>query len=87
MRDYADGEIDSYISSGDAMDKAGAYAVQDPYFRPAGRVDGCHPNVVGLPLCELARMLKDAGVAVAPRPEWALPPQCAGCEERAKLCG
>jgi len=82
MRDYSEDEIESYIASGDAMDKAGAYAVQDPYFRPAARVDGCWANVVGLPLCELVRMLKEAGVDIAPRPEWALPPQCAGCEER-----
>ncbi len=81
MRDYSDGEIAEYVASGDAMDKAGAYAVQHPQFRPAARVDGCYLNVVGLPLCELAQMLKEAGVKLEPRPAWALPPQCGECGE------
>jgi len=85
MRDYTDDEIEGYIASGDAMDKAGAYAVQHPHFRPAERVDGCYLNVVGLPLCALAQMLKEAGVKVEPRPDWALPPQCGECEERGGL--
>jgi len=85
MRDYTDEEIKGYIASGDAMDKAGAYAVQHPHFRPAARVDGCYLNVVGLPLCALAQMLKEAGVKVEPRPDWALPPQCGECGGRGGL--
>lgn len=82
MRDYSDGEIEEYINSGDCMDKAGAYGVQDEPFSPAAGVDGCYLNVVGLPLCLLARMLKDAGVAVKNRPEWCLPEQCLECNVR-----
>lgn len=82
MRDYTDEEMEGYIASGDCMDKAGAYGIQDPAFSPAAGVDGCYMNVVGLPLCLLARMLKEAGVAVGARPEWSLPQQCLDCEVR-----
>lgn len=64
MRDYDDGEIDSYVDSGDPMDKAGAYAIQHPGFDPVSRVDGCWLNVMGLPLCHLGRALGRFGVLV-----------------------
>jgi 23S rRNA (uracil1939-C5)-methyltransferase len=51
MRSYTDGEIAAYVASGDPMDKAGAYAVQNQAFAPVASVDGCYLNVVGLPLC------------------------------------
>ncbi len=62
MRNYSDGEVAAYVASGEPMDKAGAYAVQDPAFRPAAHVDGCYTNVVGLPLCTLTDLLADAGL-------------------------
>ena len=82
MREYTDEEIEGYIASGDCMDKAGAYGIQHPAFSPAAGVDGCYMNVVGLPLCALARMLRDAGVGVGARPEWSLPQQCLDCKVR-----
>ena len=57
-----------------------AYAVQHPVFAPVESIDGCYLNVVGLPLCLLARMLRDSGVAIRPRPEWLLPQKCQECE-------
>lgn len=50
MRNYSDEEIDSYIASGDPMDKAGAYAIQNEDFAPVARIEGSYSNVVGLPL-------------------------------------
>ncbi|MEA1958839.1 MAG: 23S rRNA (uracil(1939)-C(5))-methyltransferase RlmD [Chloroflexota bacterium] len=85
MRDYSNDEIVAYVATGDAMDKAGAYAVQDPDFAPVERIDGCYLNVVGLPLCLLARMLRDVGVGIRPRPGWALHPKCLECEGRSIL--
>ena len=82
MRDYSDGEIEEYIASGDCMDKAGAYGIQHPAFSPAAGVDGCYMNVVGLPLCELSRMLAGMGVNIKKRPGWSLPQQCLECEMR-----
>ena len=62
MRDYTDGEIKTYVGSGEPMDKAGGYAVQDIVFRPAGSVAGCYANVIGLPLCTVAELLPWFGV-------------------------
>ncbi len=61
MRDYTDAEARAFVASGEATDKAGAYAVQDPTFQPASSVDGCHVNVVGLPLCLTMRLLRQLG--------------------------
>lgn len=57
MRSYSDDEMQAYIASGDPLDKAGAYAIQHPGFRPVENLDGCYANVIGLPLCHLARTL------------------------------
>lgn len=64
MRQYSDSEIKAYVATGDPMDKAGAYGVQDRTFHPAEKVTGCYLNVVGLPVCELGHMLKQVGVKV-----------------------
>jgi MAF protein len=66
MRDYGDDEVARYVASGEPLDKAGAYAIQDPHFRPVARIEGCYLNVVGLPLCLLLNLLWEAGVEVAP---------------------
>jgi septum formation protein len=55
-------EINSYVASGEPMDKAGAYAVQGRGGRFVTRIEGCYFNVVGLPLARLYRMLLKAGV-------------------------
>ncbi len=60
MRDYSDSEIDSYVASGEPMDKAGAYAIQGAGGGLVERVEGCYFNVIGLPLCETVRLLKAA---------------------------
>lgn len=57
MRAYSDDEIERYIQSGDPMDKAGAYGIQNPDFQPAANMEGCYASVMGLPLCSLARLL------------------------------
>lgn len=50
MRDYADAEIEAYVASGDALDKAGGYAIQHPSFQPVAALQGSETNVIGLPL-------------------------------------
>lgn len=65
MRSYTDDEINAYVSSGDPMDKAGAYAVQHAGFHPVERLDRCYANVVGLPLCAVTKLLKTAGFSIA----------------------
>jgi nucleoside triphosphate pyrophosphatase len=62
MRNYGEDEIAAYIATGDPLDKAGAYAIQHAGFHPVARMHGCFANVMGLPLCHLARTLRAAGI-------------------------
>ena len=57
MRHYSDDEMLAYIASGDPLDKAGAYAIQHAGFHPVENLVGCYANVMGLPVCHLARLL------------------------------
>lgn len=63
MRSYSDEEIEAYIASGDPLDKAGAYAIQNTSFQPTAQINGCYLNVVGLPLCTLVTLLADFKVS------------------------
>jgi len=45
-----DAQIEEYVSSGEAMGKAGAYAIQETGDRFVKRVEGSFSNVVGLPM-------------------------------------
>ncbi len=62
MRAYTQSEIEAYVASGDPLDKAGAYAIQNHAFHPVQTLTGCYANVVGLPLCHLSRSLRRMGV-------------------------
>jgi MAF protein len=64
MRNYSNSEISYYISTGDPLDKAGAYAVQHPHFQPAPDLAGCFAAVVGLPLCHVSRALMKTGITI-----------------------
>lgn len=50
FRALAEAEITAYVQSGEAMDKAGAYGIQDLSAVFAERINGCFYNVVGFPL-------------------------------------
>ena len=60
-------EIDWYVSTGEPLDKAGAYGVQGPAGVFVERVDGNYFNVIGLPLPLLYEMLKAANVLTEDR--------------------
>jgi septum formation protein len=57
-------EIRKYVSTGEPLDKAGAYAVQGLAAMFITRLEGCYTNVVGLPLAKLADMLQEFGYRV-----------------------
>ena len=59
MRPMTRAEIEAYVDSGEAMGKAGAYAIQETGDRFVERVEGSYSNVVGLPLELLARLLDE----------------------------
>ena len=53
-----DDEIREYISTGEPMDKAGAYGIQGYGGKYISGIEGCFFNVMGLPLNRLYTMLK-----------------------------
>ena len=57
-------EILRYVSTGEPMDKAGAYAIQGLAAMFISRLEGCYTNVVGLPLAKLSEMLRQFGYNV-----------------------
>jgi septum formation protein len=52
-------EITQYLATGEAHDKAGAYAIQGRAGRFIPRIEGCYFNVVGLPLARLQHALTE----------------------------
>jgi septum formation protein len=58
----SDSEINSWIDTGKAFGKAGAYAIQEEYGRFIKKIDGDYYTIVGLPLNTLYNILKDLEV-------------------------
>ncbi len=58
----ADAAITRYLATGEADDKAGAYAIQGRAASFIARLEGSYSGVMGLPLYELFETLKRAGV-------------------------
>lgn len=50
-------EIETYVASGEPMDKAGAYGIQGGAALFCERMVGDYYNVMGLPVCRLGRVL------------------------------
>ena len=58
FRPLTDQEIRQYVSTGEPMDKAGAYGIQGQYGRMlVEKIDGDFYNVVGLPIAKVVRAL------------------------------
>ena len=55
-----DADVAFYVSTGEPLDKAGAYAIQGIGAMYVRAVHGSVTNVVGLPLAELRALLGDA---------------------------
>lgn len=56
--DMTDEEIRDYISTGEPMDKAGAYGIQGKFAAYIKGIEGDYNNVVGLPVARLVHELK-----------------------------
>ncbi|WP_302226370.1 Maf family protein [Veillonella magna] len=55
----SDDDIDAYITTGEPMDKAGAYGIQGKGALFVERIEGSYTNVVGLPVEMVAKALKN----------------------------
>lgn len=59
FRSLRDDEIDRYVKTGEASDKAGAYGIQGAAGPFVDRIAGSYTNVIGLPLAEVLWELED----------------------------
>lgn len=58
VSDMSDEEIEEWLSTGKAYDKAGAYAIQDEFAKFIDKIDGNYATIVGLPINKVYKILK-----------------------------
>ncbi|HEX8776480.1 MAG TPA: Maf family protein [Rhodanobacter sp.] len=58
-----DAIVAAYVATGESFGKAGAYAIQGRGAALVEQLEGSYSGVMGLPLFETARLLREAGVA------------------------
>lgn len=58
LSEITDQEITKWINSGEAMDKAGAYAIQGQFSKFITKMEGNYNSVVGLPVQKVYQILK-----------------------------
>jgi len=64
MRSLDETRIRRYVSTGEPMDKAGAYAVQGRAAAFITRIEGSYSGIMGLPLAETADLIASFGIGV-----------------------
>jgi septum formation protein len=64
IRELSKREIAAYVRTGEAQDKAGAYAIQGKGRRLVRSIRGPYDNVVGMPMRLLMRLLGESGIPV-----------------------
>ena len=64
MRELSERAIAAYVRTGEAQDKAGAYAIQGEGHRLVASIRGPYDNVVGMPMRLLTRLLGECGIPV-----------------------
>lgn len=67
LKDY---EIKKYIETGEPMDKAGGYGMQDLASIFIKKINGCYFNVMGFPILNIYKNLEKLGVNIFEYERW-----------------
>lgn len=59
LRDMTEKEIDMWLDTGNAMDKAGAYGIQNEFCVFVNKIEGNYTSAVGLPTHKLYDIIKE----------------------------
>lgn len=59
LKDMTDEEIEKWLDTGNAMDKAGAYGIQNEFCVFVEKIDGNYSSVVGLPTHKVYDIIKE----------------------------
>ena len=70
FRELSKLEIDGYAQSGEGLDKAGGYGIQERGMALVAALEGDFFNVVGLPIARLVLLAREAGLELL---DWANP--------------
>ena len=62
FRDLTESEVQHYLDTQEYLDKAGGYAIQGVAAVFVTGINGDYFNVMGLPLCRLVLLLREAGL-------------------------
>ncbi|CAN5149735.1 Maf family protein [soil metagenome] len=65
FKPYNEAAVKAYVSTGDPMDKAGAYGIQSGAAPLISHVEGRHDSIIGLPTKILAEYLQSLGITEA----------------------
>jgi septum formation protein len=65
LRSLSDRLIERYVATGEPMDKAGGYGIQDLGSMLVRELNGSYFNVVGLPICEVVETIEQLGTLEA----------------------
>lgn len=59
LKDMSKNEIEKWLDTGNAMDKAGAYGIQNEFCVFVDKIEGNYTSVVGLPTHKLYDIIKE----------------------------
>lgn len=64
MKEMTGAEIEAYVKTGEPLDKAASFGMQEKGAVFVEKIDGCSLNVIGLPLYKLNLLLEKVGISV-----------------------